>query len=147
MQRMRNTRALSHAICHFPELRTSHFSSRTFPPPGYDRGRFIPHPFVPSAGRSLQPQRGRIFQPSGMRRMSAAVGRAGMGCRAEGAGQRHYLSGFFLSGIRETRTLHAKRRFRFLTISPALCSKSLLDAYLSCVREGISIRLRSALMS
>ena len=95
MRRTRNARALSHAICHFAELRTSHFSSRTFPSPGYARGRFIPHPFVPSAGRSLQPQRGGIFQPSGKQRRSAALGLAGMGCRAEGAGQRHYLSGSF----------------------------------------------------
>ena len=33
----------------------------------------------------------------------------------------------FLSGIRKTRTLYAKRRFRFLTISPALCSLSWKD--------------------
>ena len=110
------------AHCPMLSVTLLNFGLRTFPSPGYARGRFIPHPFVSSAGRSLQPQRDGIFQPSGKQRRSAALSLAGMGCRAEGAGQRHCLSGFFLSGIRETRTLYAKRRFRFLTISPALCS-------------------------
>jgi hypothetical protein len=69
----------------------------------------------------FSPKASGIFQPSGKRRTSAALGRAGMGCSAEGAGQRHNLSDIFLSGIRKTRTLYAEWRIRFPTISLALC--------------------------
>ena len=43
----------------------------------------------------FSPKASGIFQPSGKRRRSAALGRAGMGCSAQGAGQRHSLSGIF----------------------------------------------------
>ena len=72
-----------------------------------------------------------IFQPSGKRRRSAALDRAGMGCSAEGAGQRHYLSGIFSQRNSQNantlcRVAHPLSDYQpgTLSLSEALCQQT-----------------------